>query len=216
AQGRARRALAEVEIAHSELVLGQKVGQLADALASRAGVARVGKLPDEGPVLVERLARRRLVPVRLLVLAVVAERELVAGVVAPRGARVAVQVVAVAEARLGEAGRAPFLEVGVGDHEQGLAPERIVRIRLEHEGQVLASLLVLLFLDEALALGEEHLLGRAQELLGHLVRALRRWGRAAGHRSGQGKDENVSLQTRTPPAAAARTRAMAPPGSVSP
>ena len=89
-------ALAQVEIADPEIVLGQQVREPPDPLARGAGVAGVGELADEGTVLLDRLPGRGLVPVRLLVLLVVAEGELVAGVVAAGRAGVAIQVVAVA------------------------------------------------------------------------------------------------------------------------
>src|SRR5262252_2535760 len=96
--------LAHVEVPDQKLVLGQDIHELGDPRPSLGGVNGVWKLAQQGVVLLDRLAGWSLIPVGLGVLLVVAERELIARVIAARRRRVAVQVVAIAEPSLGVAG----------------------------------------------------------------------------------------------------------------
>src|SRR5215831_4370959 len=150
---------AHVEVPDQELVLGHDVHELGDPRPSLGGVYGVWKLPQEGVVLLDRLAGWSLIPVGLGVLLVVTQRELIARVIAPRRRRVAVEVIAVAEPSLRVAGRRVLPEVGVGHQEKRVASLGIVGIGFEDEVQVFATLVIFFLGDQRLPLIEELLLG---------------------------------------------------------
>ena len=196
------------------------VCQPADALPRHGHVVGIGIFLDQNPVLLERFARGGLIAVGFFVLLVIADGELVPRVVPLRSARIAVQVVAIPESRFRVSGRAALAEVGIGHQDQGLPALRIVGISLEDEIQVFAPLVEFLSFEQRLALLEEHILGRVQQLQGDLVGLLRS-GRAAGRRQQKKRDRHrrdqlqrgpcrvTLLQTVTPPRAAALSVAMA-------
>src|SRR5262249_25616728 len=139
--------------------------------------------------------RRGLIAVGPFVLLVRAVGELIARIVAARRIGIAVQIVAIAIARLRVRRRPSLFHVGVGDEQEGLPPERVVRVGLEDVAQVLAALLVLLLLDQRLALLEELLLRRREKLLGDLVGLL---GRRALARTAGGQDGEQRGRERDP------------------
>src|ERR1035437_6116366 len=168
----------QVEMAHEVLVLGEEVAHDAEARPRLRGVRRVGKIDDELPVRRCRETRIRLLAVGPLGLPVRALREAGQGVVGLRVRRVAVPEVLVPHAGLEITQLRLLVEERVGEPQRGLTPDRIVRVVLGHEPEVLATRLVLLPLDQPLAPRIRLFLRHRQELASEFRRVV--GGTAAG------------------------------------
>ncbi len=187
----------DVEVAHDVLVLGEEVAHRAEAQPGLRRVRRVGIGEDELAVRERRDARVRLLAVGALGLLVRALGEAEERVVRARVRRVAVPEVLVPHARLEIAERRLLVEERVCEPQGGLPADRVVRVVLGHEAQVLAAELVFLLLDEGLAFRVGLLLRHREELARHLGRRVR--GRAARRGSEEGGEDDERGAARQEP-----------------
>src|SRR5512141_1594092 len=170
-----------VEVPDGVLVLGEKAAHHPETEPGLGRVRRIGIREDELAVRERRVAGVRLLAVGPLGLLVGALGEAEERVIRPRVRGVAVPEVLVPHARLEIAERRLLVEVRVRQAQGGLLADRVVRVVLGHEAQVLAADLVFLLLNEGLALRVGLLLRRREELPRHLGRRVA--GRAAGRTS---------------------------------